>query len=371
MAQKIVIAGFGDTGVLTAAHLGPKYNITAISTKPLLVSGQELGARLARLPEWKSNYLMPFSKIKQLDSVNILQGKVTHIDPAQNQVKYTDEKGDSSQLEYDLLVIASGTRNGFWRTANIESESAIESVMEALSAKLMGTKQIAIVGGGPTAVSTASNLKEVYPEKNVHLFYPRALPLRGYPEKVRNFVNQRLSSQGVTLHAEHRAQLPEKPFPILENGTLTFQTGQAAFDADCILWAVGDITPNNDFIPQDMLTGGGYVRVKDTFQSEVHADIFAIGDIAATDPNRSSARNMGYQLLAKNIGAFLSGRPEKMKTFKPPEHRWGSILGIQTEGLRIFTPKGGSVRISPWWVKNMLYPLAVDRMIYKGVRRNR
>ena len=368
MKPKIVIAGFGDTGVLTAAHLGAKYDITAISTKPLLVSGQELGARLSRLSEWKTNYLMPFERFKQLDAVNILQGKVTKIKPAENIVQMISQDGTSQELSYDLLVIASGTRNGFWRTDKIESEADIEQDMKILFERLSVAGKIAIVGGGPTAVSTASNLKEVHPDKSVHLFYPSDLPLRGYAEKTRSFIEARLRDQDVILHSGHRAKLPSK-IGALEPGTIKFETGQDEFTADCILWAVGQIAPNNEFIPKNMLDDAGYVRVQPTLQSFAHPNIFAIGDIAATDPNRSSARNMGYQLLAKNIGAFISGRSQKMKAFKAPDKRWGSVLGIQNEGLRIFTAGGRPVRISPWWVKNMLYPLAVDRMIYKGVRR--
>jgi len=367
MTQKIVIAGFGDTGVLTAAHLKRKYAITAISAKPLLISGQELGSRLARLSEWEENYLMPFSKFPQLDDVEILQGKAAGIRPANNELIMGEKT-----IAYDVLVIASGTTNGFWRTAEIEDESTVRQNMETLAAAIKSAPDIAIIGGGPTAVSTASNVKEVHPEKPVHLFYPRGFPLHGYAEKTRAFVAKRLTDQGVELHPNHRAALPKTaPLPVLEKGTVSFETGQPDFAASAILWAVGQITPNNDFIPKDMLNADGYVQVKPTFQSAAHDNIFSIGDIAATDPNRSSARNMGYQLLAKNIDAYLSGRPSKMKPFKPPEHRWGSVLGIQNEGLRIFTPKGTPVRISPWWVKNALYPLAVDRMIYKGIRRGK
>jgi len=47
MPEKIAIIGFGETGVLTAARLSKKYDITAISTKPLLVSGQDTVKRPA------------------------------------------------------------------------------------------------------------------------------------------------------------------------------------------------------------------------------------------------------------------------------------------------------------------------------------
>lgn len=46
--KRVVIAGLGDVGVLTAIRLAPHFEVVGISAKPGLVSGQELGVRLAR-----------------------------------------------------------------------------------------------------------------------------------------------------------------------------------------------------------------------------------------------------------------------------------------------------------------------------------
>ena len=64
VTPRVVIAGFGDTGVLVAIHLGRGFDVVGISTKPGLVSGQELGTRLTRPELWKSDYLMPFGRYK-------------------------------------------------------------------------------------------------------------------------------------------------------------------------------------------------------------------------------------------------------------------------------------------------------------------
>ena len=37
----------GDTGVLVSTHLGRSFDVIGVSTKPALVSEQELGTRLA------------------------------------------------------------------------------------------------------------------------------------------------------------------------------------------------------------------------------------------------------------------------------------------------------------------------------------
>jgi len=370
--RRIVIAGFGDTGLLVAAHLPKTYEVIGISTKSLLVSGQELGTRLTRNAQWRENYLMDFQHFKQLNDVEIIQGKVTNINADQNIMSYETVDGKSTSLSYDVLVIASGTTNGFWRTADIRSKDEIDAELNAHAGRVESAQTIAIIGAGPTGVSTASNLKDIFPDKNVHLFFRQDLPLSGYHPKTQIFAAKKLADQGVILHDCHEANIPaSNPLPVLKSGTVSFASGQNDIKADCILWATGQTRPNNSFISDDLLNAQGFVQVNPSLQTKNYPNIFAIGDIAATDPHRSSARNAGFVLAAKNIDKFLSSRGHKMKKFRPPKHRWGSIFGIQNEGLRIFTPKGTSVRISRKWVKKILYPVFVDHAIYKGIDRSK
>jgi phosphoglycerate dehydrogenase-like enzyme len=45
----VVILGMGDTGVLVASRLNKHFRVIGVSTKTNLVSGQEVGKRLADL----------------------------------------------------------------------------------------------------------------------------------------------------------------------------------------------------------------------------------------------------------------------------------------------------------------------------------
>ena len=64
--------------------------------------------------------------------------------------------------------------------------------------------------------------------------------------------------------------------------------------------------------------------------------VFAIGDVAAADPLRSSARNRGDALVASNIRAELAGRA--LRSYRAPGRRWGSLFGIQPSGLEVYFP---------------------------------
>ena len=61
--QRVLVAGLGDIGVLTAIHLSRHVSVVGISAKPELVSGQELGVRLARPDDWARTTVSPSSAI--------------------------------------------------------------------------------------------------------------------------------------------------------------------------------------------------------------------------------------------------------------------------------------------------------------------
>ena len=68
---RVLIAGLGDSGLLTATHLARRRDleVMGISTKPGLVSGQELGMRLAQPERWARDYRIPFDAFRRLDGV--------------------------------------------------------------------------------------------------------------------------------------------------------------------------------------------------------------------------------------------------------------------------------------------------------------
>jgi hypothetical protein len=118
-----------------------------------------------------------------------------------------------------------------------------------------------------------------------------------------------------------------------------------------------------------MLDENGFVKVDSRLCAVAYDNIFCVGDIAASDPGRSSARNWGWQLVAKNIRAWLDEKPRAMKHYKASEYRWGSILGVQPEGLSVFQADGSHFRFPLWAVRTILFPLVVRKLMYKGVRR--
>lgn len=373
MKKRVVVIGLGDAGLLTAMRLPKSYEVIAISSKPCFVSGQEVGNRVAQLDSWKELNKRNFDRFQKMDHVKIIHGLVKSLDLKEQTVTIQSIQEDEQHIleSYDALLIATGTTNGFWRNSKLETSQQIEDNLSSQAQKFQSAQTIAVVGGGPTAVSAASNLKIAYPEKSVHLFSSRPMVLAGYADKARTHVQSLLKEQGVELHQNHRAKIDGVDVHEIGSGEIQWQTPEDAksFSADAILWAVGAIQPNNECLPKELLNDDGFVKVTPQLYHPDFPNVFSVGDICASDPNRSSVRNDGYVIAAKNIDLYLKGKTLKLKSFSAPEYRWGSILGIQPEGMRIYERNGSVVLIKKWLFEKVVFPFIVQKLIYRGVRK--
>ena len=369
--RKIVIAGLGDSGLLTAISLAKqakRLEIVGISTKPELVSGQELGMRISRPQQWARDYRVSFDRYRRLADVRTVHGQLTGLDLAGSNVCVKLADGTETAEPYDILVISTGVTNGFWRQPHLQSSAEVSTELQTAHEKLAAAARIAVVGGGTAAVSSAFNIATRWPDKSVELYFPHDRALVNHHPRVWGQVRRRLQAAGVHLHEGHRAVIPEGfGCDALTSEPVEFSTGQPPAQADAVLWATGPVKPNSGWLPRELLDDDGFVTVTPTLQLPGHPNLFAIGDVAATDRLRSSARNFTHGLLAANILAALDGKP--LKPFKAPRSRWGSVLGPQRDGLTVFARNGRAFREPRWFVQRVQQPLIVERIIYKGMRR--
>lgn len=364
----VVVVGLGDTGLLVATRLARRFRVIGITTRPALVSGQELGTRLVDLPRWRRTYLVPLRRFRRLDAVDVVHGRVIGTDLAANSIEVERADGGIRRIEYDFLVVASGVTNGFWRHDRLEDAAAVDAALAATDERLASARRIAVVGGGATGVSVAYNLAR-HRSAEVHLFHGGDLPLPGFHPKVRRWMAGELEAHGVIVHADHRAVVPDGVTGReLTSGPIEWSTGQPPFDADVVLWAVGAVTPHTSFLPTTVLDDDGFVRVDDHLQVVGHPNVFALGDVAASDPLRSSARNWGYRVVVANVRALRRGGDRKLREFKAAPYRWGSLLGLQPDGLVVVQPNGKRQRIPRVIAERLLLGTFVQRILYGGLR---
>ncbi|MCX5044427.1 FAD-dependent oxidoreductase [Aldersonia sp. NBC_00410] len=365
---RVVVAGLGDTGVLTAIHLAQRFDVTGISVKPGLVSGQELGTRLSRPEAWARDYWLPFDRFRGLDEVRVLHGALTSLDVAARKVTVRHADGSTVPEEYDALIISTGVANGFWRRPAFQSATEVDADLNAAHTRIADSASVLVVGGGAAAVASAANIAGRWPDKRVDLYFPGERALPQHHPRAWQRVRGRLAELGVGLHPGHRAVVPDGfTCDRITNDPVQWQGGQAAASADSVLWAIGRVRPNTSWLPPDLLDEHGFVRVRPTLQTPDHREIFAVGDVAATDPLRNSARNRADRLLAHNVRALFADR--QLRDYRPRGRRWGSVLGVQPDGLEVFAPTGHAFRFPAWSIDRVLQPWIVRRGIYHGVRR--
>jgi apoptosis-inducing factor 2 len=367
--KRVVVAGLGDVGILTAIRLSRHADVVGVSVKPGLVSGQELGVRLSRPDDWARDYWIPFDRFRRLDRVRIVQGTLNGLDLAARTVSGRRDDGGTFAEGYDALVISTGVSNGFWRRPIVQSAAEIGADLRTAHDRVAAAKSVIIVGGGAAAVSSAANMATTWPDKRIDLYFPGDRALAAYHPRIWKRIQGRLTDLGVGLHPGHRAALANGfAGDEITCEPVDWSTGQPAAAADAVLWAIGRVQPNTDWLPPELLDERGFVRVTPELRVPGHPGVFAIGDVASTDPLRSSARNRGDALVARNIRAELAGR--QLRTYRAPGRRWGSLLGIQPNGLEVFFPTGHALRFPSWSVERVVMPWIVRWGMYGGVREN-
>ncbi|AFC49245.1 pyridine nucleotide-disulfide oxidoreductase, putative [Mycobacterium intracellulare MOTT-02] len=367
--KRVVVAGLGDAGVLAAIRLSRHADVVGISAKPALVSGQELGVRLSRPHDWARDYWIPFDRFRRLDRVRTVQATLTGVDLGARIVFGRGQGGATIAEPYDALVISTGVSNGFWRQPTLQSAAEIGAGLRAAHDRLAAAESVIVVGGGAAAVSSALNMATTWPDKRIDLYFPGESALQEYHPRTWRRIRARLSGLGVGVHPGHRAVIGEGfAGDELTDEPVRWSTGQPPADADAVLWAIGRVRPNTGWLPPELLDERGFVRVTPDLRVPGQRGVFALGDVAATDPLRSSARNRGDALVARNVLAEFAGRP--LRTYRAPTRRWGSLVGIQPNGLEVFLPTGHAFRFPSWSVERVVMPWFVRWGMYRGVRQN-
>ena len=364
---RVLIAGMGDVGTLTAIHLSRHVSVVGVSAKPELVTGQELGVRLARPDDWARDNRVAFERYRRLDGVRRVHGSLTGLDLDAREVTVCLADGSLATEAYDVLVVSTGVTNGFWRNPDVQSREEIDAAIQGHHRTVADAMSVIVIGGGAAAVSAAANLRIRWPHKVIDLYYPGDRALPQHHPRAWEQVRGRLVDLGVGLHPGHRAVVPDGfTCDEITHQPVQWSTGQPAGQADAVVWAVGRVRPNTGWLPASLLDENGFVKVGPTLQTPARPELFAIGDVAATDPLRSSARNRADGLLAKNIRAHLDGGP--LKDYRPSDFRWGSVLGVQDDGLLFFASDGRTIQIPAWAIHRVLLPWVVRRGFYRGVR---
>ncbi|HXJ89847.1 MAG TPA: NAD(P)/FAD-dependent oxidoreductase [Candidatus Binatia bacterium] len=355
---RVVIVGAGFGGLNAARTLAKApVQITVIDRKnfhtfqPLLYQVATAGLSPGEIAE-------PIRSIlRHHKNVEVLMAEVTGFD-LDRRIVETPEL----QVPYDYLIVASGATHSYFGHEEWEVfapglktiEDALEIRRRVLLAFELAERQAAageteaplnfvVVGGGPTGVELAGTLAEISRYALAHDFRsinpsrthillieggPRVLPT--YPEDLSGSAEEQLRGLGVEVRTS--AMVTQ-----VEAGAVYI--GETRLPATVVLWAAGVAASPLGKKLGVAIDRAGRVPVQPDMSLPGHAEVFAIGDLAAAKDEQGKplpgvapvAIQQGKYVakLIRNEVEESTGRCRSLQP-RPPFHYWdkGSLATI-------------------------------------------
>ena len=312
--------------------------------------------------------------INDLENYFFRLTEVTNIIPEKNTIQTTI--GD---LEYDYLVIATGSKTNFFGNKNIEKYAMemksvpqslnirsliIENFEEALLTsdleERLALMNFVIVGGGPTGVELAGALAEMkkgilpkdYPDLDIRQMQ---INLIQGSDRLLDAMSAKSSKKSedflIKLGVNVWKGIYVKDYDGLHVTTNTEQT----FKASTVIWAAGVTGDTVDGLQEEAIVQRGSRFKVDTFNRvNGYENIFAIGDVASMasekyehgHPMMAQPAIQQGRLLAKNILALQKGKELKPFTYKDK----GSMATIGRNKAVVDLPNWKFQGIFAWFV---------------------
>lgn len=284
---KVLILGGGYAGLLAAARLSRSKRPLAVT----LVDGRTHFEQRIRYHETLAGAIpktLPYQEALARRGVGFCQGHVEVLD-TQTQTVMIRQDGESRSLSYDYLLLALGSQakgeiTGANHTKQLLSAHHCNRQHEALFELAVNNGQVAVIGGGLTALECATEIKECFPLLNVTLVSRSALA-SSWSHKSYQHIRQVLQRLGITVKEQQDITA------FTEHGLLTSEGNSLEFDY--CLWAAG-FQPaelaKNAKLPTDE---HGRVLVNEYLQVRGHERIFVAGDLASVYAGQPKPLRMG------------------------------------------------------------------------------
>ncbi|WGH27543.1 MAG: NAD(P)/FAD-dependent oxidoreductase [Candidatus Bostrichicola ureolyticus] len=354
--KRVVIIGAGFAGLEIAKRLNRNYFQVVLldknnyhTFKPLLyqvatygLEPDSIACSIRTIIKNKKNFFFRLAQVNRIDT---------------NQNKIYSNIGD---INYDYLIIATGSVTNFFGKKNIESLS-LTSIHDALDIRSIILQKFetailtndvnkrkllmtfVIVGGGPTGVELAGSLAEMkkvvlprdYPDidinhMNIHLIQAS--------NKILEYMSEKSSSQAFK-------DLKELGVNILLNSVVTDYNGKIvniinkniinnsiSIESSTVIWAAGVKGAIIDGLDKLVIEHGRFL-VDNFNKIKKYENIFAIGDVAMIKNEKfpkghpmtvQPAIQQGIR-LAKNLNNMMLGK--KMQPFNYVNMGYMAIIG--------------------------------------------
>jgi apoptosis-inducing factor 2 len=285
---EVVIIGASFAGSSVAKQLESYFvnnnvRITVIEQQEVFYASTTTPRGIVR-EEFAKGAFVPLDNLFGVKRHRVIHGKVRIVTKRCLEL----ESGDI--LNFDYLVVASGTNYGLPFKMQAETKQEAERLLSHYASLIKEAQRITIVGGGTVGCELAGEIMDCYPYKNVTLINGQAHLLAGNAasEATRDRLKHKLGAMGVEVLLGERVKLDElqtaKRTAVVEGDHVVHTASGKALEANLTFLCLGIGKPNTEYLPTEMLNEKGQVKVKSTLQAdhEAYGHVFSLGDVAAT-----------------------------------------------------------------------------------------
>ncbi|KAF8457989.1 hypothetical protein BGX38DRAFT_1085618 [Terfezia claveryi] len=221
------------------------------------------------------------------------------VDSSTITIEAVDHNVKETIIPYDHLIIA--TEDQLAVVAPFKPHGTTEETLSGLKFwgdKIAESNTILLVGGGPTGVELAGEVKDSYLKKKVILVTSgNVLPM--LQPRVSLIAKNLLERLGVDVRINTKVTAVNRA-PSGQGVEVVLSSGETV-PADLFIPTLGQ-KPNTEFLPKEFLNSHGFVQTTDYLNLPSHPNIWAIGDVTHYEGNRKAITIDPYcQVLTWNL----------------------------------------------------------------------
>jgi NADH dehydrogenase len=364
--HKVLILGGGYAGMIAAARIGKRADVTLIDARPEFVQR----IRLHELLAGGAPKTLGFARWLGRRGVRFVQARAESLEPGRQRVLARREDAHRVELGYDTLILSLGSATapgvpGVAENAvRLDDPATIRAAAARLRALAGSGGRVLVVGGGLTGIETAAELAERHSGLRVTLA-TRGRVGEGYSIAGSDHLRRRLTGLGVTL-------LDGAGIQGLESGRAWREDG-GAIDFDLCVWAGGFEAPDLARQAGLAVDRAGRALVDPALRAAGYPNILAAGDSAVTTFPDGRAVRMGC-VSALPLGAHAGGNVRRLlRGETPAPFSFGFTIRCislgRKDGLVQFVERDDTPREKVWTHRRaVLTKELICRMTYEAVR---